>query len=160
MGAGQLPEVNAHVEQSFDLYHKAEDDEHSSAVADYYPYAREAELASVAAACYHDLAHEKPQLTDRAEQHALSALDAWGDGYARSKVFDQVTLARVRFRAGELDQACLDGQQAIQMAAAVSESKRVGVSLERLMDDTAAHHRRPAVRELREQLSLAAAGSS
>jgi transcriptional regulator with XRE-family HTH domain len=160
MGAGQLPEVNTHVEQSFDLYHQAGDDEHSSAVADYYPYAREAELASVAASCYYGLAHDDRRLTAQAEQHVLSALDGWSDGYARSKVFDQVTLARVRFRAGELDKACADGLDAIQMAAAVSESKRVRTSLGQLMNDTEAHQRRPAVRELREQLSLALAGSS
>jgi transcriptional regulator with XRE-family HTH domain/tetratricopeptide (TPR) repeat protein len=154
MGMGQLREVNAHVEQSFDLFHRAGDDEHSSAVADYYPYACEAELASVAAGCYLELAQEQVRHTSRAEDLARQALNNWDDGYARSKVFDQVTLTRIRLCAGELDQACADGQEAIRMAAGVSESKRVRTQLGRLRDE-AGHQGRGNVRELRERLELA-----
>lgn len=157
-GAAHLPEMDSYINLSFDLYHRATEDEPSSAVADYFPYACEAELASVAAASYLDLAHEDVRLTARAERHARHALSSRADGFERSRVFDQVTLARVRFRAGEPDQACRDGQQAIQMAAAVSGSHRVRTQLAWLRNDTAPHQQRPAVRELREQLSLAIAG--
>ena len=56
------------------------------------------------------------------------------------------TPARTGFRAGELDQACRDGQEAIRMAAAVSDSRRVRTRLAQLMDGTDQHQREPAVR--------------
>jgi hypothetical protein len=159
MGAAHLSEVNRYIDRSFDLYRKAEDDEHSPAVAEYYPYTCEAELASVAAASYQELAREEAGLAGRAESHARYALDHRGDAFVRSKVFDRVTLTRIRFRAGELEQACVDGQQAIQMAGAVSESKRVRTQLAQLMNDAAQYQGRAEVRELREQLGLAIAGA-
>jgi hypothetical protein len=80
---------------------------------------------------------------------------AGASGFTLSRVFDQVTLTRVRLRAGELDQACRDGQQAIQMAAAVSESRSVRTHLAQLVHDTEQHQRVPAVRELREERQVA-----
>jgi transcriptional regulator with XRE-family HTH domain len=160
MGAAHLSEVDRYVSESFDLFRKSEDDEYSPAVADYYPYACEAELASVAAASYHELAREDRRLTTPAETQASTALNSWSEGFVRSKVFDQVTLARIRFRAGDLERACVDGGQAIQLASTVSESKRVRDRLTQLLSDTTPYQRRPAVRELREQLGLAVAGGS
>lgn len=159
MGVAHLTEVDRYINLSFDLYRKSADDERSPAVTDYFPYTCEAELAGVAAASYRDLAHEDTRLASRAEQHARYALDNRGDGFARSKLFDQVTLARARLRAGELGQACVDGQQAIQMATAVTDSKRVRTHLRQLMNDAAPHQREPVVRELREELRVAVAES-
>jgi transcriptional regulator with XRE-family HTH domain len=157
-GVAHLSEVDRCINLSLDLYRKSADDEYSPAVADYFPYACEAELAGVAAASYHELAQEDTQLATRAEQHARYALDHRGDGFTRSKIFDQVTLARVRLRAGEIEQACLDGQQAVQMAAEVTESKRVRTHLRQLMNDTTPYQQQSAVRELREELRGAVAG--
>jgi hypothetical protein len=69
-------------------------------------------------------------------------------------VFDQVMLAGSSFRAGELDQACRDSQEAIRMAASVSDSRCVRTRLAQLLEDTAGYQREPAVRELREELTL------
>jgi hypothetical protein len=162
MGTAHSAEVDRYVNMSFDLHHKAKDDEPSPWLADYFPYScapgADAELASEAAASYYALAQEDARFAVRAQQHVRQALDRRGQGFTRSRVFDRVTLARAGFRAGELDQACRDGQEAIRMAAAVSDSQRVRIRLAQLMDDTAEHRREPAVRELQEQLRLAVVG--
>jgi hypothetical protein len=141
---------------SFDQHHKAQDDEPSPWLADCFPYScgpgADAELASEVAASYHALAREDARLATRAQEHARQALDRRSEDFTRSRVFDQVMLARTGFRAGELDQACRDGHEAIRMAGAVGESQRVRTRLAQLMDDTAPHQREPAVRELREEL--------
>jgi hypothetical protein len=159
MGTTHLREVDRYVNMSFDLYRKAEDDEPSPWLANCFPYSctpgADAELASEVAVSYHALAQEDARFAARAQQHARQALDHRNDGYARSRVFDQVMLARAEFRAGELDQACRDGQEAIRMAAAVGDSKRVRTRLAQLVDDTDQHQREPAVRELREELWVA-----
>jgi transcriptional regulator with XRE-family HTH domain len=154
MRVSNLAETRRYVSQSFDLHHQAAGDEPSPAMADYFPYSSDAdaELASEAAATYHALALEDARLTGRAQQHARRALDRRSEDFTRSRVFDQVMLARTGFRAGELDQACRDGHEAIRMAGAVGESQRVRTRLAQLMDDTAPHQREPAVRELREEL--------
>jgi transcriptional regulator with XRE-family HTH domain len=159
MGTTHVREVDRYVNMSFDLHRKAEDDEPSPWLANCFPYScapgADAELASEVAASYHALAQEDSRFAARAKQHARQALDHRNDGYARSRVFDQVMLARAEFRAGELDQACRDGQEAIRMAAAVGESRRVRTRLAQLMEDTEQHQREPAARELQEDLRAA-----
>jgi transcriptional regulator with XRE-family HTH domain len=156
MGTTHLPEVDRYVNMSFDQHHKAQDDEPSPWLADCFPYScgpgADAELASEVAASYHALAREDARLATRAQEHARQALNRRSEDFTRSRVFDQVMLARTGFRAGELDQACRDGHEAIRMAGAVGESQRVRTRLAQLMDDTAPHQREPAVRELREEL--------
>lgn len=161
MGADHSAEVDRHVNISFDLHRKADDDEPSPWLAGYFPYScapgADAELASEAAASYYALAHEDARFASRAQRHARQALDHRSEGFIRSKVFDQVMLARAGLRAGELDQACRDGQEAIRMAGAVGESQRVRTRLAQLMDDTTGYEQEPVVRELREELRLAVA---
>jgi hypothetical protein len=154
------PEVHRHIGQSFDLYHRAANDEPSPAMADYFPYSSDAdaELASEAAATYLALAERDARPAARARQYARQALDRRSEGFTRSRVFDQVTLASIGFRTGELDQACRAGQDAIRMAASVGESRRVHTRLAQLMDATTRHQREPAVRDLREELRAAMAG--
>jgi transcriptional regulator with XRE-family HTH domain len=163
MSTAHKAEVDGHIEMSFDLHHRTQDGEPPPWLADYFPYScgpsADAELASEAALSYLALARQDARLAARAQQHARQALDRRPEGFTRSRAFDQVTLARTTFRAGELDQACRDGQEAIQMAATVSDSQRVRTRLAQLMDDTAEHQREPAVRELREQLRMAVVGA-
>jgi transcriptional regulator with XRE-family HTH domain len=164
MGTAHSADVDRYVNLSVDLHRKAEDDEPSPWLAVYFPYdcgpSADAELASEVAASYYALAKEDARFAARAQQHARQALDRRGEGFTRSRVFDQVMLAKTSFRAGELGRACRDGHEAIQMAAAVSDSQRVRTRLAQLMDDTAEHQREPAVRELREELRVAVAGTS
>jgi transcriptional regulator with XRE-family HTH domain len=159
MGTARSADVDRSVNMSLHLHHKAQDDEPSPWLVAYFPYScgpdGDAELASDAAASYHALAREDARFATRAQQHARMALERRSEGFTRSRVFDQVMLARAEFRAAELDQACRDGQEAIRMAAAVGESQRVRARLAQLMDDTEQHQREPAVRELREELRAA-----
>jgi transcriptional regulator with XRE-family HTH domain len=162
MGSPRPPEVDRCVDLAFDLHHRAEDDEPSPWLTDYFPYScgpdAGAELASDAAASYHVLAQDDARFAARAQRHARQALDRRSEGFTRSRVFDQVTLASIGFRGGELEQACRFGQEAIRMAGSVGESRRVRIRLAQLMDDTTQHQREPAVRDLREELRVAVAG--
>jgi hypothetical protein len=164
LGSDHAAEVDRYVNLSVHLHHKAEDDEPLPWLAVYFPYdcgpSADAELASEAAASYHALAREDARHAGRAQQHARLALDRRSEEFTRSRVFDQVMVARTGLRAGELDQACRDGQEAIRMAAAVSDSRRVRTRLAQLMDDAEQHQQEPAVRELREELRVAVAGGS
>lgn len=157
MGAAHSADVDRRVNKSFDLHHRAREDEPAPWLADYFPYScgpgAEAELASDAAASYHALAQTRHAA--RAHRYARQARDRRSEGLKRSRVFDQVMLARAAFHAGDLDEGCRDGQEAIRMAAAVSDSQRVRGRLAQLMDDTTSHQREPAVRELREELRTA-----
>jgi hypothetical protein len=159
MGSAHSTEVGRDVHVSFDLCRKAEADQPVSWLADCFTISctpgADAELESEAATAYHALAREDARYAGRAQQHARMALERRSEGFTRSRVFDQVMLARTGFFAGELDQACRDGQEAIRMAAAVGESRRVRTRLAQLMDDTEQHQREPAVRELQEELRAA-----
>jgi transcriptional regulator with XRE-family HTH domain len=159
MGSDHAAEVDRYVNLSVYLHQKAEDDEPLPWLAVYFPYdcgpSADAELASEAAASYHALAREDARYAGRAQRHARLALERRSEGFTRSRAFDQVMLASTGLCAGELDQACRDGQEAIRMATAVSYSQRVRTRLAQLMDDTEQHQREPAVRELREELRAA-----
>jgi hypothetical protein len=145
------PEVRNAISLSFDLYHQADDDDYVPEAADYYPYTCEAELASVAAACYRDLAEVRPEFAALAEQQALFALAHRDDSFTRSKAFDQINLARIRFHMAEPEQACLDGSRALELAATVQASSRVRVQLRQLETDAEPYLPHPTVREFREQ---------
>jgi transcriptional regulator with XRE-family HTH domain len=159
MGTTHSAGVDRSVNVSFDLYRKAEDDEPVPWLVANFPYScapgADAELASEAAASYHALAQEDARHAGRAQQHARQALERRSEGFTRSRVFDQVMLARAGFRVGELDQACRDGREAIRMAAEVSDSQRVRTRLAQLIEDTDKHLREPAVWELRGELRVA-----
>jgi transcriptional regulator with XRE-family HTH domain len=164
MGTAHAAGVDRHIDTSFDLHHQAQDDEPSPWLADCFTIScapgADAELASEAAASYLALAREDVRLATRAQRYARQARDRRRKGFTRSRVFDQVMLARTNLRAGELDQACRDGQEAIRMAATVNDSQRVRTRLRQLMDDTAEHQREPTVRELREELRVVVAGTA
>jgi hypothetical protein len=53
------------------------------------PYASDAELAGMAAISYQDLAASEPNLAGAPERYAQHALAHRGDGFGRSRVFDQ-----------------------------------------------------------------------
>jgi hypothetical protein len=148
---GCAPEVRSAIGLSFDLYHQAKDDHRVPEAVDYYPYTCEAELASVAAACYRDLAHVRPEFAALAEQQALFALAHRDHSFTRSKAFDQINLARIRFHMAEPEQACLDGSRALELAATVQASSRVRVQLTQLVADAEPYLPHPAVREFREK---------
>jgi hypothetical protein len=154
MGLGYLAEIRGAVNLSFDLYGKARDDEPDPAVAEYWPYTSDAELAYVAAGTFRDLAVAEASLANESERYAHYALVHRGNGFARSKVFDQVALARARFLMAEPEQACRDGDAAIGLAATVAASKRVTTRLRDLLADSQPYEDQPNVREFRQRLEL------
>jgi hypothetical protein len=158
MGLGYLAEARSAINLSFDLYDKARDDEPDPAVAEYWPYTSDAELAYVAAGTFRDLATAAPSLAAESERYAQYALAHRGNGFTRSKVFDQIALARARFLKAEPEQACRDGKTAIDIAAAVAASKRVSTRLRDLLADSQPYQDQPNVREFRERLELALVG--
>jgi hypothetical protein len=158
MGLGYLAEIRSAVGLSFDLYGEARDDEPDPAVAQYWPYTSDAELAYVAAGTFRELAVAEPSLATESEQYAQYALVHRANGFARSKVFDQIALARARFLRAEPDQACRDGVAAIDLAASVAASKRVTTRLRDLLSDSQPYQDQARVREFRERLELAVAG--
>jgi hypothetical protein len=153
--AAQRAEARNAVSLSFDLYGQGSGDISDAAVRDYYPYDDDAELASNAAVCYRTLAVEDRLLAGNAEDHALYALTYRGPGFTRSKVFDQIGLAQARFRKAEPDQACLDGERAIEMSAGVAASRRVVQRLRELVDDSEPYRELRSVRDFRERLLAA-----
>jgi hypothetical protein len=81
------------------------------AVTACFPYTTDTELASTAATCYRRLATGDRRPAEDAATQALYALSRRPDGFVRSRVFDQIELARARFPAGEPDQATGDSRQ-------------------------------------------------
>jgi hypothetical protein len=158
MGLGCLAEIRSAINLSFDLYGEARDDDPDPAVAEYWPYTSDAELAGVAASTYRDLAAAEPSLAVESEKYALDALMRRRDGFTRSKVFDQIALARARFLKAEPDQACRDGEIAIDLAATVAASRRVTARLHDLLADSRPYQDRSEVCEFRERLELAVVG--
>jgi hypothetical protein len=154
MGLGYLSEMRNAIDLSFDLYRDGQDDEPSPAVAEYWPYASDAELAGMAAISYQDLAASDPNLAGASERYAQHALAHRGDGFGRSRLFDQISLARARFLVGEPDQAGVDGEKAIDMSADVVASRRVVSRLQQLMTDSEPYRDRPIVRDFRERLHV------
>jgi hypothetical protein len=81
------------------------------------------------------LAADDPRLADHAEARALHALAYLDTGYGRNRVLTQIRLARIRFVAGEPEQACEDGEEALTMAQSAS-SWMVTARLRELLGDT------------------------
>jgi hypothetical protein len=154
MGRQNRSEVRSAVALSFDLYGQRGEEDTVPEV-DVMPYTTDAELASGAAGAFRTLAVDEPALAAEAERQALYALAQRPENFQRSRVFDQIELAHVRFLAAEPEQACLDAQRAIEMAASVPASTRIPDRLRELLASAAAYVDMPAVQELRDRLSTA-----
>jgi hypothetical protein len=157
MGLGYLAEIRNAINLSFDLYALARNDEPAPPVAEYWPYTSEAELASVAAGSYGDLAQIDRGLAGESERYARRALECRSDGFTRAKVFDQIALARAGFLAAEPEQASRAGSTAVDLAADVGSSRRVTTRLGGLLVDSEPYQDQPVVREFREHLQFAMA---
>lgn len=107
---------------------------------------------SVATACtYLAMAQEDPRLATEAEKHMIAQLASVSEGQGRAKLFGQIGLARVRLRAGEAEQACEDGDQALRIAESVS-SAMVRTRLRDLLADSDPFAAVPRVVEFRDRL--------
>ncbi len=155
MGTGYLPEVRSAIGLSFELYGQLVDEDQAPAVTACFPYTTDAELASTAAAAYRTLAVDIPSLADQAASQARYALSQRPATFVRSRVFDQIELARARLLAGDPDQAAVDGQQALEAAKQVATSRRVVTGLRSLLRDADAHDRCAALDTLKYRLRTA-----
>ncbi|HZM79911.1 MAG TPA: hypothetical protein VFC19_29615 [Candidatus Limnocylindrales bacterium] len=154
LGSVCLPEVRSSAALSEDLQADASDEErevlagiaHRSSVDKAGP-----DLAAKAAEAYMVLAREDKRLASEAEARALQALANVGEGHGRLRALAQIRLSRVRFVGGEPDQACEDGEEALEVAGTVN-SAMIRARLRELLSDTEAYGGRPRVRELQERL--------
>ncbi|HZM77270.1 MAG TPA: helix-turn-helix transcriptional regulator [Candidatus Limnocylindrales bacterium] len=159
LGLSRLSEVRDALSLSFDLYAQASDEDKSTAAALWH---RALDLSqaglSVAAACaYVAMAQDDPRLASEAEKHAIAQLAVVPEGQGRNRLVGQIQLARLRLRAGEAEQACEDGDQALRMAGSVS-SAMVRTRLRDLLADSEPYAAVPRVVEFRDRLRGVIAG--
>jgi len=123
LGSASLPDVRAAAALSEDLQAQAADEErHVIAGVAHRFEGIGPELAAKAAEAYMVLAREDQRLAGEAAARALQALGNIGDGHGRLKALAQIRLARVRFAFGEPDQACHDGEQALEATGNVNSA--------------------------------------
>lgn len=153
LGRTSVPEVRSAVGLSSDLHAQATDEERT-AIAN-LPHRSidmsEPELAAKASEAYLVLAREDPRLFAEADELGRHSLAGIALGFGRNKVLAQVRLARLRFVAGEPDQACDDCEHALTMVGN-TKSSMVTTRLRDLLGDTEPYQKLPRVRELRERV--------
>ena len=108
-------------------------------------------MAVSAAVSYLVMAEDNASLIAEAEQHTLVQSAKVPSGQGRSKAFAQIRLARIRFLAGEAEQACDDGNQALQLAEHVT-SARIQIRLRELIAASKPYADVPRVAEFRDRL--------
>ncbi len=111
----------------------------------------EARLSSNAGGAYLMMARENKLLAAEAERHILLNLANLSQGQGRNKAFGWIELARIRFLAGEPEQASEDGARAIEAAASTSSSM-IRIRLRELLAESEPHAEVPCVMELRDRL--------
>lgn len=130
----------------------------AEAQPDWIHYMNRAEVDCLAANTYIELALHHDDVTrarryaDRAEHYTVDACQRRGELYTRSRIFDEIRLAKVRLAQGEPEEAVRVGTNALQAAQSVRSSlvttwlQRFGATL------TARHPKLGVVGEFAEQL--------
>lgn len=159
LGSSCLPEIRKTLSLSLGLHRQASDEERAITPGMWHRAfdMEEAELAGMASAAYLVRARQDPSMAKEAQARTQHHLATVGVGQRRNTVFSQIRLACVRFVAGEPEQACEDGHQALDVAKDTASSM-VKARLCELMKDSEPYARLAPVRELRgrTQASLAA----
>jgi len=153
LGGSSLTEARSALSLSFDLYDQASDDDRATAPTMWHRAVdlTEARLSQTAAAAYLVMAREDRNLVAEAERYTLNNLAKVGQGQGRNKAFGWIRLARIRFVAGEPEQASDDGDQALDAAGHVT-SAMVRTRLRELLTDSDPYADVPRVMELRDRL--------
>ncbi len=153
LGPSRLPEVRNGFSRAFDLYGHSnhEDNTAVSAMGHRVMDVSEYELTPCAASAYLTLAEHDPSLVAEAEKYTLQQLASLPEGQGRSKMFGHLRLAKIRFLAGEAEQACDDGEQALNLAPSVT-STRIHARLRDLLADSKPYADVSRVAEFRDQL--------
>src|SRR5262249_27810848 len=95
-------------------------------IPDWLHYMNQAEVDCLAANAYVELALRATSSarvathTERAEQHTLSARASRADGYDRSRILDEIRLAKVRLAQDELTECVTVAETAVELAAPTS----------------------------------------
>lgn len=156
-GRGCAPEVESALGLALDLHAQADDDDRLAAkhLMHLRPSvdAAEAELSSTASNAYLVLAQLDQRLASRAEERTLYTLAHRGE-QGRNNVLSQIRLARVRFVAGEPEQACEDGERALALTSNTA-SAMVTARLRDLVVDSEPYGELPRVKALRERIRTA-----
>jgi transcriptional regulator with XRE-family HTH domain len=153
LGRSHLAEARSALSMSFDLYSQADADDRAAAPTMWHRAGimDEARLSSNAGSAYLVMAGEDKRLTAEAEKFILLNLANLGQGQGRNKAFGQIELARIRFLAGEPEQASDDGNRAIEAAERTS-SAMIRTRLRVLLTDSEAYAGVPRVGEFRDRL--------
>jgi len=159
LGPSRLAEVRSALSLSFDLYAHADEEDRATAATLWHRALdmSEAELSMAAAATYLTMALEDSRLAPEAEKYTIAQLANVPQGQGRNKVFGHIRLARLRLLAGEAEQACHDGDQALRMAESVS-SAMIRTKLGDLLADSEPYAAVPRVVEFRDRLRGTIAG--
>ena len=163
LGPSGLPEARNALGLAADLQAQAGDEDRLSTQEVLHefpspdPETLEAQVAVTSSCAYLTMLPHDPALADRAEAQALTAMSHTEGVPARHGLMAQIRLSRVRFLAGEPDQACDDGDQALDLAGG-SMSAMVAKRLRELAADAEPYRERPRVQELRERLRGALRG--
>jgi hypothetical protein len=127
-------------------------------VADWIHYMKRAEVDCLAANTYIEpaLRADDPRHARRyaaeAERYTLSAIDSRGELYARSRIFDEIRLAKVRLAQDEPQESAAVGLRSVALA----ERTRSALVIEWLIrfdaELEARHPTHPDVRQFRDRL--------
>jgi len=153
LGPSRLSEVRIALGMAFDLYGRANEDDNAGASTMWHRVmdVSEHELVPPAAAAFVALAEHDPRLAAEAEKYTLRQLANLPDGQGRSKMFGHIRLAKIRFLSGEGEQACEDGDQALDIAPCVT-STMIQARLRDLMAAAKPFAEVPRVRQFKGRL--------
>ncbi len=156
LGPAYVSEVRSALGQSFELYAQADDEDRATAATLWHRALdmSEAELSNAAAGSCLSAARDDPSLAIKAEEYTVAQLAKTGEGRGRDRVFGQIRLARLRLLAGEAEQACDDGEKALQLAGPVN-SAMIRTTLRWLLTESEPYGNVPRVAEFQERLRTA-----
>lgn len=126
LGNREARDAARSAEACVEIWHDAPDDEPAP---DWHHYMNQAEVDSLVASTYTQLALEDTDpkrwraYADRAERHALQARQARPKGYDRSRILDEMRLAKVRLSQREPVEAVTLATGALYLANAMRSSR-------------------------------------
>lgn len=115
-----------------------------------------AEFAGTTGARLLEMAYEDRSLAAEAATSIETAIAVRDPRKLRSLALDQLSLAQARMLQGELEEACIQGNQAVETAKKTGSS-HVRTKLQNLLDLSSTHEREPCVAELRDHINAALA---
>jgi hypothetical protein len=125
LGGREAPDAARSAEACVEVWHEAADD---GPAPDWLHYMNQAEVDCLAANTYTQLAlhtDDQPRWSayaGRAEHHTLQARQTRANGYDRSRILDEIRLARVRLSQRELAESVTVATTALSLAEPLRSS--------------------------------------